>query len=162
MVKLRDYNPSLCRQVSVDGLGRAAPTLFLTNNEKIPGKEVITRYIDRNYIENDLGISVNFFHPDCLASEVRLNVNTDVVMTVLANNCYRWLSGKLKGCGKMEPKQLYRKFVETGGHVSVSAEDIIVSLDRRSHNPIIAQAGLDKNPLKIPWLQGKKLRFAFK
>jgi len=162
MVKLRDYNTTPCRQVTVDGLGRAAPTLFLTNNEKVSGKEVITRYIGRNYIENDLGINVNFFHLDCLASEVRLNVNTDVVMTVLANGCYRWLSGQLKGCEKMEPKQLYRKFVETGGHVSISGKDIIVSLDRRSHNPIIAQAGLDKKPVGIPWLEGKKLRFNFK
>jgi hypothetical protein len=30
------------------------------------------RYIARNSIENDLGINVNFFHLNCLASEVRL------------------------------------------------------------------------------------------
>jgi hypothetical protein len=35
-----------------------------------------------------LGISVNFFHLDCLASEVRLNVDLDVALTVLANGCY--------------------------------------------------------------------------
>ena len=160
-VKLRNYTVP-CRQVTVDGLGRSAPTLFLTDNEKVSGKEVITRYISRNYIENDLGINVNFFHLDCLASEVRLNVHTDVVMTVLANGCYRWLSRQLKGCEKMEPKQLYRKFVETGGHVNVSGKNIIVSLDRRSHNPIIAQARLDKKAISIPWLQGKMLRFEFK
>jgi len=62
----------------------------------------------------------------------------------------------------MEPKQLYRKFVETGGHVSVNEKEIVVSLDRHSHNPIIAQADLDKKPVSIPWLEGKKLRFEFK
>ncbi len=30
------------------------------------------RYAGRNRIEDGLGISVNFFHLDCLASEVRL------------------------------------------------------------------------------------------
>ena len=161
LVKLSNYTGA-CRQITADGLGRSAPTLFLTNNENISGKEVITRYISRNFVENELGINVNFFHLDCLASEVRLNVHTDVIMTVLANGCYRWLSQQLKGCEKMEPKQLYRKFVETGGHVRVNEKKIIVCFDRRSHNPIIAQAGLDREAISIPWLQGKNLEFEFK
>jgi transposase len=161
LVKLPNYTAA-CRQITTDGLGRSVPTLFLTNNEDISGKEVITRYISRNSIENELGINVNFFHLDCLASEVRLNVHTDVVMTVLANGCYRWLSRQLKSCQKMEPKQLYRKFVETAGHVRVNGKKIIVCFDRRSHNPIIAQAGLDSQEISIPWLEGKSLRFEFK
>jgi len=80
----------------------------------------------------------------------------------LANGCYRWLSRQLKGCQKMEPKQLYRKFVETGGHVRVNGKKIIVCFDRCSHNPIIAQAGLDSQEISIPWLEGKSLRFEFK
>jgi hypothetical protein len=156
-VKLKHYT-GLCRQVAVTGLGRQAPTLFLTNHEHASGREIIKRYIQRNTIENDLGINVNFFHLNCLASEVRLNVNLDVVLTVMANGCYRWLSQRLKGCGKMEPKQLYRKFVETGGHVTVEADTIHVHLDRRAHNPVIAQAQLDKEPTEIPWLGGKRLR----
>ena len=99
---------------------------------------------------------------DCLASEVRLNVQADLVMTILANGCYRWLSQRLKGCARMEPKQLYRKFIETGGHVAVKGEELIVSLDRRSHNPVIAQAQLDQNPKPIPWLQNKRIRFEFR
>jgi len=156
-VRLKHYKGP-CRQVAVTGLGRQAPTLFLTNNQDATGREIITRYIKRNTIENDLGINVNFFHLNCLASEVRLNVNLDVVLTVMANGCYRWLSQQLKGCEKMEPKQLYRKFVETGGHVAIEADTIHVHLDRRSHNPVIAQAQLDKEPVAIPWLAGKKLR----
>ena len=156
-VRLKHYT-GLCRQVAVTGLGRKAPTLFLTNHEDASGREIIKRYIKRNTIENDLGINVNFFHLNCLASEVRLNVNLDVALTVMANGCYRWLSQQLKGCEKMEPKQLYRKFVETGGHVTIEPDAIHVHLDRRSHNPVIAQAQLDKESVAIPWLAGKKLR----
>jgi hypothetical protein len=158
-VRLDGYGAP-CRQVAAQ-LGRPTPTLFLTNNETVSGRDVITRYLGRNTIENDLGINVNFFHLDCLASEVRLNVHTDVVMTVLANGCYRWLSQRLKGCATMEPKQLYRKFVETGGHVTVRGDQLLVSLDRRSHNPLIAQAALDRDPRPIPWLAGKHLRLTF-
>ena len=159
-VPLSDYSQP-CRQVTGDGFGRATPTLFLTDNTTVSGKEIITRYIARNSVENELGINVNFFHLDCLASEVRLNVNTDVVMTVLANGCYRWLSQQLKGCEKMEPKRLYRKFVETGGHFTVRDDEIVVSFQRRSHNPVPAQAHLDRHAPPIPWLRGKRLRFLF-
>jgi len=99
---------------------------------------------------------------DCLSSEVRLNVQMDVVMTVIANGCYRWLSKQLKGCEKMEPKQLYRKFIETGGHVRIDGNDLVVSFERRSHNPVIAQALQGQTPVKIPWLKNKRLRFEFK
>src|SRR5262249_39609370 len=66
-------------------------------------------------IEDGLGTNVDFFHLDCLSSEVRLNVDLDVTLTVIANGCYRWLASRLKGFDKAKPKQLYRKFVETGG-----------------------------------------------
>ena len=159
-VKLAGYDAP-CRQIAAE-LGRPTPTLFLTNNETATGREIVTRYIARNSIENDLGINVNFFHLDCLASEVRLNVHTDVVLTILANGCYRRLSRQLKGCHDMEPKQIYRKFVETAGHITVRDDAIVVSLERRSHNPIIAQAALDATPRPIPWLGGKHLRFEFR
>ena len=159
-VKLTGYDAP-CRQIAAE-LGRATPTLFLTNNETATARDIVVRYIARNAIENDLGVNVNFFHLNCLASEVRLNVHADVVLTVLANGCYRWLSQRLKGCATMEPKHLYRKFVETGGHLCVHGDEIVVSLDRHSHNPILAQAALDATPRPIPWLAGKHLRFEFK
>lgn len=159
-VKLRNYT-GLCRQVSASGLGRESPTMFLTNNEEVSGREVIKRYTNRNTIENELGINVNFFHLDCLASEVRLNVNLDVVLTVIANGCYRWLSQRLKGCETMEPKKLYRKFVETSGHLTVESDSIGVRFEKRAHNPILRQAQLDKDPVCVPWLKGKRLRFLF-
>jgi len=159
-VRLKGY-AGPCRQIAALGLGRQTPTLFLTNNQHVSGRNVITRYIKRNAIENDLGINVNFFHLNCLASEVRLNVNLDVALTIIANGCYRWLSQRLKGCEKMEPKQLYRKFVETGGHLAITDDAIHVKLDRRANNPILAQAQLDKEPIEIPWIQGKRLRFTY-
>ena len=38
-------------------------------------------------------------------------------MTVLANGCYRWLGKQLRGYEKVDPKKLYRLFVETEGTV---------------------------------------------
>ena len=49
-------------------------------------------YARRNGIEDGLGTNVNFYHMDNLSSEVRLNVDLDVTLTVIANRCYCWLA----------------------------------------------------------------------
>lgn len=159
-VKLRGYEGQV-RQIAVGGLGREKPTLFLTNHPEETARNVVIRYAGRNRVEDGLGISVNFFHLDCLASEVRLNVDLDAVLTVLANGCYRWLGKQLRGYEKAAPKQLYRLFVETAGTVRVEGEEIEVRLDRRSHNPILREAALDSEAPPIPWLGDRRIRFAF-
>jgi hypothetical protein len=160
-VQLDGYDGPV-RQVAVMGLGREQPTLFLTNNGDVSPREVITNYAKRNGVEDALGSSVNFFHLDCLSSEVRLNVDLDTVLTVLANGCYRWLANQLHGFDHAKPKQLYRKFVETSGTVEIErGRRVVVHFDRRSHNPILREAKLDASPTKIPWLGGHHLEFAF-
>jgi hypothetical protein len=119
------------------------------------------RYAGRNRVEDGLGISVNFFHLDCLASEVRLNVDLDTTMTVLANRCYRWLAKQLRGFDTAAPKQLYRKFVETGGVVEIQPERIVVHFDKRCHNPILREAALDQPSQAIPWLRSLPVVFHY-
>src|SRR5262245_21149252 len=150
------------RQLALCALGRDQPTLFLSNNFEETPRELIIRYAGRNRIEDGLGISVNFFHLDCLASEVRLNVDLDAALTVVANGCYRWLASRLRGFEKAAPKQLYRRFVETGGTVEVQEDRITVSFGRRSHNPILREAALDREPVPIPWLGGRPVAFTFR
>lgn len=160
-VTLAEHQGEL-RQVAVRGLGREQPTLFLSNNFEVRPRELIMNYARRNGIEDGLGTSVNFFHLDCLCSEVRLNVDLDTVLTVLANGCYRWLATQLHGFGKAQPKQVYRKFVETSGAVEIEpGRRIVVYLDRRCHNPILREAALDKDCPPIPWLRNHRLEFAY-
>ena len=159
-VRLRGYD-GLVRQIAVTGLGRDQPTLFLSNNFQETPRELIIRYAGRNRVEDGLGISVNFFHLDCLASEVRLNVDLDAALTVVANGCYRWLASRLRGYEKAAPKQLYRRFVETSGRVEILADRLVVHLDKRSHNPILREAALDREPTAVPWLNDLPTDFAF-
>jgi hypothetical protein len=159
-IEVTDYDAPL-RQIAVAGLGREQPTLFLTNNFHEPARQIVTRYTSRNGIEDSLGTSVNFFHLDCLASEVRLNVDLDTTLTVLANGCYRWLARQLPGFAAVKPKHLYRKFVETGGTVRITEDHIHVHFDKRSHNPILRQAALDSQTTSIPWAGGKPLHFTY-
>ena len=109
-----------------------------------------------------MGSSVNFFHLDCLASEVRLNVDLDTVLTGLAQGCYRWLASQLHGFGDAKPKRIYRKFVETPGAVEIEpGRRIVVYFDRRAHNPILREAQLDKKSLPIPWLGNHRLQLVY-
>jgi hypothetical protein len=161
-VRLPDYEGPV-RQLAVTGLGREEPTLFLTNHFEARPRDLIMNYARRNRIEDGLGTNVNFFHLDCLSSEVRLNVDLDVALTVIAHGCYRWLARQLKGFDKAKPKQLYRKFVETGGVIEVAANrTLLVTFDRRSHNPILREAALDRDCRTIPWLSGYRVEFHYR
>jgi hypothetical protein len=160
-VRLRGYEGPI-RQVAVTGLGREDPTLFLSNDFEETPRDLIIRYAGRNRIEDGLGISVNFFHLDCLASEVRLNVDLDAALTVIANGCYRWLASRLHGFEKAAPKQLYRRFIETAGTVEVGEDRLTVTLDRRCHNPILREAALDHDPVPIPWIGRRRLVFTYR
>jgi hypothetical protein len=161
-VRLADYEGA-ARQIAVTGLGREEPTLFLTNHFEARPRDLIMNYARRNRIEDGLGTSVNFFHLDCLSSEVRLNVDLDVTLTVIANGCYRWLARQLKGFDKAKPKQVYRKFVETGGLIEVAPNQrLLVTFDRRSHNPILREAALDRDCPAIPWLKGYRVEYHYK
>jgi hypothetical protein len=161
-VRLPAYEGPM-RQIAVSGLGREEPTLFLTNHFEARPRDLIMNYARRNRIEDGLGTSVNFFHLDCLSSEVRLNVDMDVALTVVAHGCYRWLAGRLKGFDKAKPKQLYRKFVETGGVIEVAGDRMLrVTFDRRSHNPILREATLDRDCPTIPGLNGYRVEFHYR
>ncbi len=161
-VSLTDYQ-GMVRQIAVNGLGREEPTLFICNHPKASPRDLITNYARRNRIEDGLGTNVNFFHLDCLASEVRLNADLDVILTVIANGCYRWLARQLKGFDKAKPKQLYRKFVETAGQIEVRPNRrLLVTFDRRSHNPILREAALARDCPPIPWLRNYRLDFDYR
>ena len=159
-VRLHGYEGQ-ARQVAVDGLGNERPTLLITNDLEETARNLIIRYAGRNRVEDGLGSCVNFFHLDCLSSEVRLNVDLDCALTVVANGCYRWLGSRLKGWDKAKPKELYRRFVETAGLVEVQEGEVLVTLDRRSHNPVLREAALDRDAVPVPWLGGRSLRFGF-
>jgi hypothetical protein len=161
-IQLGEYDGTL-RQIAVTGLGREQPTLFLTNHADVSPREMIMNYARRNGIEDGLGTNVNFFHMDNLSSEVRLNVDLDVTLTVIANSCYRWLASRLKGFKHAKPKQLSRKFIETSGEIEVRPHRILrVLFDRRCHNPVLREAALDKEAQAIPWLKGYRLEFDYR
>jgi hypothetical protein len=158
LVRLDGYEGDL-RQLIVTGLGHESPTFFLTNDRPQPqtAREVIQTYASRNHVENQLGEQITFFHLDCLCSDVRLNVDFDLTLTVLADLLYRNLANCLKGFARAGPSRLFRKIVDTPGTIEITAKGIIVRLNKRAHNPLLKEAGLMRPTRAVPWLSGRSV-----
>jgi transposase len=148
------------RQLIVTGLGHEQPTFFLSNDRprSLTARETIQSYAGRNHVENRLGEQITFFHLDSLCSDVRLNVDFDLTLTVVADLLYRRLAERLKGFAQASPYKVYRKFVDTPGSVSIQAEEIVVRLSKRAHNPLLKEAGLTQRSNAVPWLANRCVR----
>jgi hypothetical protein len=76
--------PGTVRQLVVRGLGRDTPTVIITNVRRSTAKQIIERYARRMTIEQRLAEAIRSFHLEALASGMPLNVDLDVVLSVLA------------------------------------------------------------------------------
>jgi transposase len=157
MVRLRGLSRSL-RQIAVRDLGHDEPTLFLTNDDEAKPAGLVERYARRMLIENSIAENVGFFHLDALCSTVAIQVDLDVMLTLMANALYRGVAQHLRGFERARPKQVFRRFLSTPARVSVSDKEVVVRLRRLAHHPVLLASGvLDAAP-RVPWWNGRRLR----
>src|SRR5574341_1187470 len=159
-VRLKDY-PGELRQIAIKGLGRELPTLLLTNALTAPPAPLLTRYAQRMVIENAIADGVAFFHLDALCSGLQLEVDVSVACTVAANLCYRLFARRIAGFEAAQPKQVYRRFINTLGEVHIDHDTITVHFPKRAHNPLLLEAGFARERVRVPWLHDRVLRFEF-
>jgi transposase len=159
-VRLKDY-PGELRQLAIKGLGRELPTLLLTNALTADPAPLLTRYAQRMVVENAIADGVHFFHLDALCSGLQLEVDFSVALTVAANLCYRLFARRIAGFEAAQPKQIYRRFVNTLGHVRIERDAITVRYPKRAHNPLLLEAGFGREAVRVPWLHDRVLRFEF-
>jgi hypothetical protein len=151
--------PKAVRQLVVSGLGREAPTVIITNDQAGSAKALIERYARRMNIEQRLAEYIGSFHVDALAGAVPLNVDLDVVLSVLAGAVCASMRRRLVGYHNATPDTLQRRFLSTGGRVLKRGNDIVVRLKRRTYSPVLRQAGIPE--IRVPWWQGRTLSFEF-
>ncbi len=157
-VALKDYGGSI-RQLVIKGLGREAPTILITNDRQGSPKQLIERYARRMSIEQRLAESIRSFHLDALASAVPLNVDLDVVLSVLAGAVCASLRRRLPGYATATPDTLQRRFLSTGGVILNRDDAIVVRLNRRTYSPVLRSADIPE--VAVPWWGGRRLRFEF-
>ena len=151
--------PGTLRQLAVAGLGHDEPTLVITNGQGTPAKTVIEAYARRMNIEQRLAESIRSFGLDALAGAVPLNVDLDVVLSVLAHTVCAALRRRLPGYNTATTDTLQRRFLSTGGQILNHNQEIIVRLDRRTYSPILRQADLPTT--EVPWWGGRRLRYEY-
>ena len=156
--KLSHY-PGTIRQLAVAGLGHDEPTLVITNGQDSPAKTVIEAYARRMNIEQRLAESIRSFGLDALAGAVPLNVDLDVVLSVLAHTVCAALRRRLPGYATATPDTLQRRFLSTGGQILNHGNEITVRLDRRTYSPVLRQADLPTT--EVPWWGNRRLRYQF-
>lgn len=150
------------RQLAILDLGHEEPTLLLTNQLRRSPATLIARYAQRMVIENNIAEGINFFHMDALSSAVAMKVNCDLQLTLMASSLYRLLGAKVgNGYAEAKADHIFRDLVDATATVTITDADILVRFQKRAHNPLLLAAGVDRKPIPVPWLSGKKLRLVF-
>ena len=160
-IHLKDYDGEL-RQVTVTDLGHEDPTIILTNNFSIKCPTLVTRYAHRMLIENGISDAIQFFHLDALSSMVGLKIDFDLQITLMAASLYRLMAGKIgREYERAQAKKIFRNMVDVSANVVITDGEVIVTPDKRAHNPYLVASGLADVPTPMPWYGNKRLVIRF-
>jgi hypothetical protein len=161
-VRLRGYGDRELRQLSITDLGHEEPTILLTNNTRAKPGELITRYARRMLIENGIAEAIRFFHIDALSSMVGLKVDFDLQILLIASSLYRLLANTLApDYRRATAKKVFDTLLDLGGLVEIGEKNVVVTLDKRAHNPFLVDSKLADTPTSMPWFGNKQLIIRF-
>jgi len=156
-VTLSGYEGEL-RQLTVMELGHEEPTVLLTNHRKLGPVELVTRYAQRMLIENGISEAVQFFHIDALSSMVGMKVDFDMQLTLMASSLYRMMAQRIgREYSHSQAKTVFRNLLDLSGKVEITDTSVVVTLDKRAHNPYLVASGLTNQPTPMPWFGNKTL-----
>jgi hypothetical protein len=159
-VKLTHY-PGTVRQLIVTGLGHDTPTVIITNDHTTATKTLIERYARRMTIEQRLAEIIRAFHLDALSSTVNLNIDLDVVLSVLAQALTAAFRAHLgHGYTTATPDVVQRRFLQTPGQIINHNDVTTIRINRRAYSPVLRQAELPADTT-IPWWGNRRLHFEF-
>jgi hypothetical protein len=160
-ITLPGYEGTL-RQISVIDLGHEEPTILLTNNTKESCPTLVTRYAQRMLIENGISEAIQFFHLDALSSMVGMKVDFDLQITLMAGSLYRLLAERIgHEYRQATAKTMFRNLLDVSAAVEVLDQELVVTFDKRAHNPYLVASGLADHPTPMPWFGDKRLRLRY-
>ena len=148
--------PRRLRQIVARDMGKELPMFLLTNDRKRAAATLLSRYPLRTHIENSIQEQVGMFHVDALGSSVRLKVEMDVVLDVLASAAYRWMAHQLRGLEKAEAITIWERFLNRGGHVRLEKDEVVLEVEPFSRAPVLLESPLLQPSTPIPWLGDRR------
>jgi hypothetical protein len=97
-----------------------------------------------------------------LSSVVAMKVNLDLQLTLMASSLYRLFGSHLgHGYQKAKTRHIFWDFIDAQATIQITDDDIYVRFQKRSHNPLLINANLDKKIVPVPWLSNKNVRLVF-
>ena len=147
------------RQVYIKDNGRTQPAILITNDFKIPLKNLVRKYSRRWLVETDISEHIEFFHLNRNSSGIVVKVDFDLTMTILAHNLYRLFCLGFNGYSHCEAPTLFDKFIAASGQVEVNSNIITVKLKRKRTLPILLEQMKVFEDFKYGWLSNAKIKF---
>ncbi|MCL1912992.1 MAG: hypothetical protein FWG10_03695 [Eubacteriaceae bacterium] len=151
---------AVLRQVAVTWDGKGMPDVIVTNNFEMDLSELIKRYSEKWLNESELGEQLDFFHLNRINSELSIDVDFDLTMTMLANNLYRLLAMKTVGNSNDSAKALFGKLIDNAGEISIGNNQVEVKMRRKKALPYALDYAQTTTGLTYPWLNGSSLVFS--
>jgi hypothetical protein len=80
----------------------------------------------------------------------------------MASSLYRLLADRIgREYAKAQAKTIDRNLLDVSATVQIADEQVIVTLDKRAHNPYLVASGLADHPTPMPWFGNKLLNIRF-
>ncbi len=150
------------REIIIKDHGRETPTFLITNNFDFPIETCVELYARRWRIENKIAELVKFFNLNALSSPIVIRIFMDVMLTMVADICYRLFARDIPKFEDATPQTIFSKFIDVTGNVEVVDNEIIVQLRKNAHAPILISNPVFKKSYEIPWLNNMKLKYVWK
>ncbi len=157
MCKLKGYEGGV-RQIILTDHGREKPTFLITDDFNADAKEIVRKYARRNLVEQEISEQIIFFSLNNPSSSIVVKVDFDLAISLLAHNLYRILSANLSGFENCTAMTINRKFLENGAVIEVKGNDVLVSLKKKTHLPILFQLPWMTKTVGLSWM-GVNIQF---
>ena len=113
-------------------------------------------------IENGISEAIQFFHLDALSSMVGMKVDFDLQITLMASSLYRLLAERIgREYRQATAKTLFRNLLDMSATFAILDIEVVVTFDKRAHNPYLVASALADQPTPMPWFGGKHLRLFY-
>ena len=93
---------------------------------------------------------------------VGMKVDFDLQITLMASSLYRLLAERIgREYRQATAKTMFRNLLDVSATVEVLANEVVVTFDKRAHNPYLVASGLADQPAPMPWFGDKRLRLRY-
>jgi hypothetical protein len=93
---------------------------------------------------------------------VGLKVDFDLQITIMAGSLYRLMADRIgREYAKSQAKTIFRNLLDVSATVQIGDKEVIVTLDKRAHNPYLVASGLADQPTPMPWFGDKMMKIRF-